>query len=204
MEQKVLTVKLLPMKLVFATHNPGKLKEVQEITGNRFQLLSLTDIGFTDDIPEPYPTLQENALEKARTIYRLFGYNCFAEDTGLEIDALNGEPGVLTARYAGEHKLPDDNINLVLHKLQGINNRSARFRTVFALILNGKEYLFEGIANGSITPERQGEGGFGYDPVFLPDGHTQTFAQLPAAVKNSISHRAQAMQKLLIFLANIV
>lgn len=190
------------MKLVFATHNQGKLKEVQQITGNTYQLLSLTDIGFTDDIPEPYPTLWENALEKARTIYRSFGLNCFAEDTGLEIDALNGEPGVFTARYAGEHKSPDDNINLVLQKLQNISNRSARFRTVFALILNGQEYLFEGIANGTITQQRQGEGGFGYDPVFMPDGYTQTFAQLPAAVKNSISHRAKAMNLLLNFLTS--
>lgn len=191
------------MKLVFATHNPGKLKEVQEIAGNRFELLSLDNIGFTEDIPEPWPTLEENALEKARTVYRRFGVNCFAEDTGLEIDALNGEPGVLTARYAGEHKSPDDNINLVLAKLQHANSRRARFRTVFALVLNGNEYLFEGIVNGTITLHRQGEGGFGYDPVFMPDGYTLTFAQLPAEVKNQISHRGKAMQQLISFLQQL-
>lgn len=191
------------MKLVFATHNPGKLKEVQEIAGNRFELLNLDNIGFTEDIPEPWPTLEENALEKARTVYRRFGVNCFAEDTGLEIDALNGEPGVLTARYAGEHKSPDDNINLVLAKLQHANSRRARFRTVFALVLNGNEYLFEGIVNGTITLHRQGEGGFGYDPVFMPDGYTLTFAQLPAEVKNQISHRGKAMQQLISFLQQL-
>lgn len=188
------------MKLVFATNNMGKLKEVQEIVGNSYELLSLTDIGFTNDIPEPHPTLQENALEKARTIYHRFGLNCFAEDTGLEIEALNGEPGVLTARYAGEQKSSDDNIDLVLQKLQQSTNRKARFRTVFALILNDEEFLFEGIANGTITQQRQGNGGFGYDPVFLPDGYTLTFAQLPAAEKNKISHRGKAMQQLLSFL----
>lgn len=191
------------MKLVFATHNLGKLKEVQEITGNRFQLLSLADIGFAEDIPEPWPTLEENALEKARTIYRRFGLNCFAEDTGLEVEALNGDPGVLTARYAGEHKSADDNINLVLQKLQNAANRRARFRTVFALVLNGNEYLFEGIASGTITLQRQGEGGFGYDPVFLPHGYAQTFAQLPAEVKNQISHRGKAMQQLIQFLRQL-
>lgn len=191
------------MKLVFATHNPGKLKEVQEIAGNRFELLNLDNIGFTEDIPEPWPTLEENALEKARTVYRRFGVNCFAEDTGLEIDALNGEPGVLTARYAGEHKSPDDNINLVLAKLQHANSRRARFRTVFALVLNGNEYLFEGIVNGNITLHRQGHGGFGYDPVFMPDGYTLTFAQLPAEVKNQISHRGKAMQQLISFLQQL-
>ncbi|OWY23106.1 non-canonical purine NTP pyrophosphatase, RdgB/HAM1 family [Sphingobacteriales bacterium UPWRP_1] len=191
------------MKLVFATHNPGKLKEVQEIAGNRFELLSLDNIGFTEDIPEPWPTLEENALEKARTVNRRFGVNCFAEDTGLEIDALNGEPGVLTARYAGEHKSPDDNINLVLAKLQQANSRRARFRTVFALVLNGNEYLFEGIVNGNITLHRQGHGGFGYDPVFMPDGYTLTFAQLPAEVKNQISHRGKAMQQLISFLQQL-
>ncbi|HRI29016.1 MAG TPA: RdgB/HAM1 family non-canonical purine NTP pyrophosphatase [Chitinophagales bacterium] len=187
-------------KLLFVTHNTHKLQEVQAIVGSSYQLRNLNDIGFTADIPEPHHTLEENALEKARTIYRQYHVNCFAEDTGLEIDVLNGEPGVKTARYAGEHKNTQDNINLVLQKLQGQPNRSAQFRTVFALILNGQEYLFEGIARGTITTTPQGNGGFGYDPVFIPDGYEQTFAQLPAAVKNAISHRALALKKLLTFL----
>lgn len=187
-------------KLLFVTHNAHKLQEVQAIVGSGYEMLNLNDLGFTADIPEPHHTLEENALEKARTIYRQYHINCFAEDTGLEIDALNGEPGVKTARYAGEHKNTQDNINLVLQKLQGQPNRSAQFRTVFALILNGQEYLFEGIARGTITTAPQGNGGFGYDPVFIPNGYEQTFAQLPAAEKNAISHRAIALQKLLTFL----
>lgn len=188
------------VELVFATNNQHKLKEVQALLGNHFRLLSLADIGFEDEIPEDFDTLQDNALQKARHIYSRFGYNCFADDTGLEVDALSGEPGVYSARYAGEAKNPLDNITKLLKNLNGVKNRRAQFRTVIALILDGKEYLFEGKVEGEIVDEGRGVDGFGYDPIFLPDGFSQTFAQMPLDIKNQISHRGRAVAKLVAFL----
>ncbi len=190
------------MKLVFATHNIHKLQEVQAMVGDSFELLSLNDLNYSEDIPEPFPTLEENALTKARTIHRLFHLDCFAEDTGLEIDALNGEPGVVSARYAGLHKNSEDNMQLVLSKLQHETNRKAQFRTVVALILDNQEYLFEGIVRGHIATEKSGLSGFGYDPIFVPDGYSQSFAVLSAEEKNKISHRYRAIEKLVAYLVN--
>ena len=191
------------VELVFATNNQHKLKEVQALLGSHFRLLSLADIGFDEEIPEDFDTLQDNALQKARFIHSRFGYNCFADDTGLEVDALNGEPGVYSARYAGEAKNPHDNILKLLKNLTGIKSRNAKFRTVIALILNGKEFLFEGIVQGRIIEVGRGTDGFGYDPVFLPDGYTQTFAEMPLEIKNQISHRGRAVAKLVDFLKTI-
>lgn len=190
-------------ELVFATNNQHKLKEVQELLGYRFKLLSLNDIGFNEDIPEDYDTLQDNALQKARFIHSKFGVNCFADDTGLEVDALNGAPGVYSARYAGEGKNPKDNIVKLLGELKEVENRKAHFRTVIALILNDKEILFEGEISGEIILEEKGLDGFGYDPVFLPEGFTETFAEMPLDIKNSISHRGRAIHKLIQFLSAI-
>ena len=190
------------MKLVFATHNIHKLQEVQAMVGDSFELLSLNDLNYSEDIPEPFPTLEENALTKARTIHRLFHLDCFAEDTGLEIDALNGEPGVVSARYAGLHKNSEDNMQLVLSKLQHETNRKAQFRTVVALILDNQEYLFEGNVRGHIATEKSGLSGFGYDPIFVPDGYSQSFAVLSAEEKNKISHRYRAIEKLVAYLVN--
>lgn len=186
--------------MIFATHNPNKLREVNEIIGTRFRLLSLADVGFIDDIPEPHETLHENALEKARILYRKFNANVIAEDTGLETDALNGQPGVRTARYAGEDKSPQANMQLLLQQLEGCTQRTAQFRTVFALILNGNEYCFEGILRGTIAYQVLGEGGFGYDPIFIPEGYQKTFAQMSSTEKNNISHRAKAAKQLADFL----
>ncbi|QQS27831.1 MAG: RdgB/HAM1 family non-canonical purine NTP pyrophosphatase [Sphingobacteriales bacterium] len=191
------------MKLVFATHNSHKLREVQDMIGNKVDLISLLDLEFNEDIAEPFPSLEENALIKARTIHQRFNMNCFAEDTGLEIDSLGGEPGVLSARYAGENKNSEENIRLVLSKMKGITNRSAQFRTVLALILNNKEYFFEGIIRGNISAEKSGTKGFGYDPIFVPLGYTKSFAEMTAAEKNKISHRYKAIEQLAIFLKHI-
>ena len=191
------------VELVFATNNQHKLKEVQALLGNHFRLLSLIDIGFDEEIPEDFDTLQDNALQKARYINSRFGYNCFADDTGLEVDALNGEPGVYSARYAGEAKNPHDNIVKLLNNLIGVKNRHAQFRTVIALILHGSEYLFEGKVEGEIIEEGRGGDGFGYDPIFLPEGYNQTFAEMPLDVKNQISHRGRAVVKLVDFLKSI-
>ena len=189
-------------KLVFATGNANKVKEVNELLDGSFEVLSLKDIGFEEELPETTGTIAGNALQKARTLYRALKVDCFAEDTGLEVDALNGEPGVNSARYAGAAKSSEDNIDLLLKNLAGSPNRKARFRTVVALILDGKEYLFEGIAEGEILLERVGTGGFGYDPVFLPKGAKKTFAQMNADEKNAISHRGKAIRKLISFLKN--
>ncbi|MCD8081683.1 MAG: non-canonical purine NTP diphosphatase [Bacteroides sp.] len=186
--------------LVFATNNLHKLEEVSQILGDQIELLSLKDIGCEEDIPETADTLEGNALQKAHYIHSRYGTDCFADDTGLEIEALNGDPGVYSARYAGEGRDPQDNMNKVLRKLEGKTRRNARFRTVISLILDGKEYLFEGIIQGVITTEKRGETGFGYDPIFLPDGYDQTFAELGNEIKNHISHRALAIQKLCDFL----
>jgi len=188
------------MELVFATNNKHKLEEVQKLLGNNFNLLSLKDISFEGEIPEDYETLRENALQKARYIHDRFKTNCFADDTGLEIDFLKGAPGVYSARYAGPGCTFDDNINKVLNEMGDAENRKARFRTVIALILDKKEYFFEGVVDGKILKEKQGNEGFGYDPVFRPLGYEQSFAEMILEEKNKISHRGRATQKLIEFL----
>lgn len=187
-------------KFVFATNNAHKLEEVKAIVGAKIEILSLKDIGCQADIPETADTLEGNALLKARFIYETYHLDCFADDTGLEVEALNGAPGVYSARYAGDAHNSEANMRKLLQELEGVENRRARFRTAFALILNGKEHLFEGIVNGHITPVRHDTSGFGYDPVFVPDGYTQTFAEMGDALKNKISHRAIGAQKLCRFL----
>ncbi len=187
-------------ELIFATHNKNKLREVNELLSGKFKLLSLSDINCKEDIPETQNTIEGNALQKARYIYKKFNKDCFADDTGLEIEALNGAPGVFSARYAGEGKNSDANIEKVFRELKHSTNRNARFKTVFALIINGKEYLFEGIAEGSISKEKHGTSGFGYDPIFFPKGYTKSFAQMSSEEKNKISHRGLAVQKLIAFL----
>lgn len=188
------------MEIIFATNNNHKLKEIQHILGSEFRLLSLNDVGMAEDIPEDYYTLEENALQKASFIYQKFGKNCFADDTGLEIYALNGDPGVLSARYAGEEKSSENNMKKVLNAMHNISDRKAQFRTVIALILNGKEYFFEGVVKGEILYNKQGEAGFGYDPIFKPTGFNQSFAQMNIEQKNKISHRGNATSKLAHFL----
>ena len=188
------------MKLYFATNNIHKLKEVQEVVGDSFQIESMRSLGINEDIPEDQQTLEGNALQKARFLYDRTGESCFADDTGLEVDALNGAPGVYSARYAGEAKNSLDNMALLLKNMSGIQNRKARFRTVIALILDGKEYLFEGIVNGTIAEEPRGTAGFGYDPLFVPDGYSTTFAEMDSEAKNAISHRGRAVEKLAVFL----
>jgi XTP/dITP diphosphohydrolase len=187
-------------ELIFATNNLHKLNEVQSLIGNIFLLKSLGQIGCTDDIPETAPTLEGNALLKAQYVFETYGKNCFADDTGLEIDALQGRPGIFSARYATDGHDFEANIDKVLNELAGIKNRKARFRTVIALILDGTVHYFEGIVNGEIISERRGSKGFGYDPVFLPDGYFATFAEMPLSEKNIISHRARAISKLVDFL----
>ena len=184
------------MKLVFATNNRHKLQEVRDIVGNRVEVLSLNDIGCHDDIPETADTLQGNALIKARYIYEKYGVDCFADDTGLEVEALGGEPGVYSARYAGEDCNSEANMLKLLHNLTGKSNRNAQFRTVIALIINGEEKLFNGIVKGSITEEKMGDSGFGYDPIFIPEGFSESFAQMSSEIKNSISHRYRATRQL--------
>lgn len=184
------------MELVFATQNPHKAREIEAKLGDGFTIISLDTLGITEEIPETAPTLEGNALMKARYVYEKTGRNCFADDTGLEVEALNGEPGVYSARYAGLQKNPEDNIRLLLEKLQPHSNRKARFRTVIALIIEGKEYTFDGIAEGEIINSKRGEEGFGYDPVFVPVGHTRTFAEMSLEEKNELSHRAKAFVKM--------
>lgn len=189
------------MTIVFASNNEHKVKEIRSILGNSFTLLSLSDINITDDIPEEEPLLEGNALSKARYIHNVTGQNVFADDTGLEIDALNGLPGVHSARFAGENKNSSANIEKALALLGNNKNRNARFRTVIALIYEKKEYLFEGIVNGKIISEKRGAEGFGYDPVFIPDGKNRTFAEMDLTEKNTVSHRAIAFEKLREFLS---
>ena len=188
------------MQIIFASNNEHKIKEIRSILGNSFTLLNLSDINIMEDIPEDEPHLEGNALAKARYVHNATGKDVFADDTGLEIDALNGLPGVHSARFAGENKDPLANIEKVLSLLSGAANRRARFRTVIALILENKEYLFEGIVSGTIINEKRGIGGFGYDPVFIPEGKNQTFAEMEPDEKNRISHRAKAFEKLREFL----
>lgn len=184
------------MKLVFATNNRHKLDEVRAIVGDKVEVLSLNDIGCHDDIPETADTLQGNALIKARYIYEKFGVDCFADDTGLEVEALDGEPGVFSARYAGEECDSEANMQKLLQNLTGKSNRNAQFRTVIALIIKGEEKLFNGIVKGTITEEKRGNSGFGYDPVFVPEGFSESFAQMSGDMKNSISHRYRATLEL--------
>lgn len=188
------------MKIVFATHNAHKVSEVQAVLGSEYQLITATEAGITEEIPETQPTIEGNALQKARYVYEHTGLNCFADDTGLEVEALNGAPGVYSARYAGEHVSYADNNVLLLKNLAGCENRKARFRTVIALIVDGKEYLFEGRVEGTIATEPHGEGGFGYDPLFVPEGSQLTFAEMSSEAKNKISHRGRAVAKLVAFL----
>ncbi len=189
-------------KIVFATNNLYKLTEVRRILEDQYEVLGLADIGITEDIPETGKTLSENASIKSWFVYRRTGLDCFSDDTGLEVDALNGKPGVYSARYAGEEGNPEKNLEKLLKELEEVKNRTARFKTVISLILNGMEYKFEGAVEGEIIREKRGTGGFGYDPVFLPSGYNQTFAEMPAHLKNSISHRAKAVGKLAVFLTD--
>ena len=190
------------MTLVFATNNENKVKEIRSLLGDTFDIITLREAGIDIDIPEPHDTLEANATEKSATIHSMTGQNCFSEDTGLEVPALNGAPGVISARYAGEQKSPEDNIAKLLLELDGKADRSAQFRTVISLILDGQEYQFEGICPGTILFERKGKKGFGYDPIFVPDGATLTFAEMDMAGKNQYSHRAKAFRKLIDFLKN--
>ncbi len=187
-------------KLVVATNNAHKLEEIAAILGDEMELLSLKDIKCLADIPETADTLEGNARQKAMYIYENYGMDCFADDTGLEVDALNGAPGVYSARYAGDGHDSEANMQKLLHELEGKKNRKAQFRTAICLIQEGKEYLFEGIVKGEIIQEKRGGAGFGYDPIFVPEGYEQTFAELGNDVKNTISHRARAVEKLCLFL----
>jgi len=189
--------------LVFATGNPNKLKEVRALIGHKYTIKGLSDIGCTKDIPETSDTIEGNALLKARYVKEHYQLDCFSEDTGLEVDALAGAPGIYSARFAGPQKDADDNMDLLLKKLQDEDNRAAQFRTVVALILNGKEYTFEGIIRGHIAPRRLGDKGFGYDPLFIPEGYATSFAQMEQKNKNVISHRGRAIQKLQDFLDQV-
>ena len=189
------------MKLIFATNNKHKIREISDLLDDRFEIIGLADVGITEDIPEDADNLADNALFKARYVHDRTGLNVFADDTGLEVDALDGAPGVYSARYAGAGKSPEDNIIKLLKELEGVEDRKARFRTVIALIYDNSEYLFEGKVEGEIIQKRRGTGGFGYDPVFMAEGYDLTFAEIPLSEKNKISHRAHAMRKLIAFLA---
>lgn len=192
------------MKLVFATNNKHKLDEVRNIISRHpVEIVSLAEINCFDDIPETADTLEGNALQKAHYIQEKFGLNCFADDTGLEVEALNNAPGVYSARYAGPGHDSEANMKKLLHEMEGKENRKARFRTVIALVWNGKTYTFDGIVNGTITTTKRGENGFGYDPIFIPEGYEQTFAELGNDIKNQISHRAKAVEKLDEFLTQL-
>lgn len=190
------------MKLIFASNNENKIKEVKAKLPS-YEIIGLKEFGINEDIPETAKTIEGNASIKSTYIYDQYKTNCFSDDTGLEIEALDGEPGVYSARYAGEEKNADKNMDLVLEKLANKENRNARFKTVISLFLDGKEYLFEGIVNGTIIKEKRGEKGFGYDPIFVPNGYTKTFAELPLEEKNKISHRALAVDQLVDFLENL-
>lgn len=191
------------MQLVFATHNKNKLVEIKALLPHHLEILSLDDIGCKEDIPETSETIEGNAILKANYVKKKYGYCCFADDTGLEVEILDGEPGVHSARYAGDEKSAEKNIEKLLHELNSKANRKARFKTVIALNLdNDEKVLFQGIVNGEIIEEKKGSKGFGYDPVFKPEGYDQTFAELPLSVKNEISHRAKAMEQLIDYLKN--
>ena len=187
-------------QLIFATHNAHKADEVKAIVGNLFEVKNLSDINFFDEIPETGNTFKENAFQKVKYLHDKLNCNCFADDSGLSVDALNGAPGILSARYAGEPSNSQRNTEKLLNTLKNISNRKAQFTCVIAVILDGKTHFFEGIIRGTITEYPQGEGGFGYDPIFIPDGYNKTFAELPADIKNKISHRAIALEKFKQFL----
>lgn len=191
------------MKLVFATNNAHKLNEIRNLAGSNFEIVSLSDMGWVDEIPETGKTIEDNASQKAFYIYEKYKFDCFADDTGLEIEALDKRPGVYSARYAGESCNFEDNMSKVLTELQGITNRKACFRTVISLVIQGKEVRFEGRVDGVILNEYRGNKGFGYDPIFQPNGYKQTFAEMPLELKNAISHRGLATQKLIAFLKNL-
>ena len=191
------------MKLIFATNNQHKIQEARALIGDRFELITMSEAGIDMDIPEPHETIEANASEKSAVIYKLTGINCFSEDTGLEVKSLNGEPGVKSARYAGDERSFDKNIDKLLSNLAGKPDWSARFKTIISLILDGRETLFEGICDGRIVRERRGSQGFGYDPVFIPNGADKTFAEMSLEQKSLYSHRARAMEKLVAFLNNL-
>ncbi|HBG86351.1 MAG TPA: non-canonical purine NTP pyrophosphatase, RdgB/HAM1 family [Marinilabiliaceae bacterium] len=188
------------MKILFASHNTHKISELRQLLPAGVELVSLADFNYLDEIEETGKDLMENAFIKARTVYSLFKLNTIADDTGLEVEALGGAPGVMSARYAGEGKRSEDNIRKLLKELDGVTNRKARFRTVISLIYNGKEYAFEGVINGTITDSPSGKEGFGYDPIFKPDGYNLSFAEMDSATKNSISHRGLAVRQLTNFI----
>jgi XTP/dITP diphosphohydrolase len=188
--------------LIFATNNQHKVDEIRLVLGKRFNIITLKEAGIDIDIPEPHDTLEANATEKSGVIHRLTKKNCFSEDTGLEVAALNGEPGVKSARYAGEGRSFENNIDKLLQNLEDKSSRAARFKTVISLVLNDKEYFFEGICPGVITADRRGRNGFGYDPVFIPDGSSKTFAEMTMEEKSLFSHRKKAMEKLVEFLSS--
>lgn len=191
------------MELVFATHNKNKFKEVQLLLPKHITLRSLDDIGCFDEIPETADTIEGNAIIKANYVYEKYGYACFADDTGLMVDALDGAPGVFSARYAGAKKSSEDNMDKLLAEMEGQTHRDARFKTTIALHLERQKIMFNGIVLGEITTEKSGEGGFGYDPIFKPKGYDKTFAELSISVKNEISHRGKAMKQLIDYLKNI-
>lgn len=191
------------MKLCFATNNIHKLEEIQALLGNSFELITLAEIGCNEDIPEPFDTIAENSLEKARFVWDNFGIDCFADDTGLEVRALNGEPGVKSARYAGSQRNADDNMELLLKNLSGFQDHSARFVTIITLVLKGQYTQFEGTVDGKIIFDRRGQHGFGYDPIFVPDGYEKTFAEMTIQEKSKLSHRARAFSKLEKFLKQL-
>ena len=191
------------MKLVFASNNKNKIQEIQALVPNTIQIVSLEDIGCTEDIPETADTIEGNAILKANYVTSNYGYDCFADDTGLEVEALNGAPGVYSARYAGEQKDANDNMDKLLSELKDKSNRKANFKTVIALNLNGKQNLFTGIINGKIIKEKIGTNGFGYDPIFVADGFDKTFAELSMEEKSTISHRGIAVKELILFLQKL-
>ena len=191
------------MKLVFASNNKNKIQEIQALVPNTIQIISLEDIGCTEDIPETADTIEGNAILKANYVTEKYGFDCFADDTGLEVDALNGAPGVYSARYAGEQKDANDNMDKLLSELKDESNRKANFKTVIALNLNGKQNLFTGIINGKIIEEKIGTNGFGYDPIFVADGYEKTFAELSMEEKSTISHRGIAVKELILFLQKL-
>lgn len=190
------------MKIVFATNNPNKILEIQSMLPSSIEIVSLENIGCHEDIPETSNTIEGNAIQKANYIFENYGYDCFADDTGLEVEALNNEPGVFSARYAGEQRNANDNMNLLLANLEKKSSRKAQFKTVICLNYKGKQHLFTGIASGKITKQKIGSGGFGYDPIFQPEGYQHTFAEISLAEKNIISHRGKATQLLIEFLKN--
>jgi XTP/dITP diphosphohydrolase len=191
------------MKLVFATNNKNKAIEIQQLIGDKFEILSLQDINCEEEIPEEQETIEGNAQQKAHYVFEKFQINVFADDTGLEIESLNGEPGVYSARYAGEERNPDKNMDKVLNLLANQTNRNAQFKTVICLIINQEEFLFEGIVKGKIIHDKRGNLGFGYDPIFIPNGYDRTFAEMTLEEKSQISHRAIAVNKMIEFLKNI-